>query len=228
MDELEFKKILETLLFITDEPLNANRIAKICDIKDVKYVEEKLEALKHEYDMNNRALCIMKIASGWQMATRQEYAIWVRKLYHTRLTARLSNASLETLAIIAWKQPITKAEIEAIRGVDSSGPIETLIERKLITAIGRKETLGRPIMYGTTDEFLKQFGFNSLEDLPNLDTIISPQAIENAEKKIRELNQENIIEKEDTETGELFESHNQQEEQKEEEKENQSVPDNQN
>jgi len=184
MDEIELKKIIETLLFITDEPLSAQRIAKICEIDDVEYIKSKLEELKHEYDLNSKALSIVQVAGGWQMATRPEYGIWVRKLYQTRLTLRLSNAALEVLAIVAFRQPVTKAEIEAIRGVDSSGPLDTLLERKLITSIGRKETLGRPIIYGTTEEFLKQFGLNSLEDLPKLETIIPPEIIKEVEEKI--------------------------------------------
>jgi segregation and condensation protein B len=184
MDEIELKKIIETLLFITDEPLSAQRIAKICEIEDVEYIKSKLEELKHEYDLNSKALSIVQVAGGWQMATRPEYGIWVRKLYQTRLTLRLSNAALEVLAIVAFRQPVTKAEIEAIRGVDSSGPLDTLLERKLITSVGRKETLGRPIIYGTTEEFLKQFGLNSLEDLPKLETIISPEIIKEVEEKI--------------------------------------------
>lgn len=184
MDEIELKKVIETLLFITDEPLSEQTIAKICDVKDVNYITAIIEELKHNYDINSRALAIMKIAGGWQMSTRPEYGIWVRKLYQTRLTLRLSNAALEVLAIIAFKQPITKSDIEAIRGVDSSAPIDTLLERKLITPVGRKEAIGRPILYGTTDEFLKQFGLNSIEDLPKLDTIVPSQVINSVERKI--------------------------------------------
>jgi segregation and condensation protein B len=131
----------------------------------------------------------MKVAGGWQMSTRAEYGIWIRKLYQTRLTLRVSNAALEVLSIVAFKQQVTKAEIEAIRGVDSSGPIDTLLERRLITNIGRKETLGRPIMYGTTEEFLKQFGLNSLADLPNLDGLVSAEAIAEVNSKLSEINE---------------------------------------
>jgi len=186
MEEIQLQKILETLLFITDEPLKVERISRICEIKDTKFIEENLEKLKQQYDLENRALSIMKVAGGWQMATRSEYGAWVRKLYQTRLTMRLSNAALEVLSIIAYRQPITRAEIEAIRGVDVIGPLETLIERKLITAVSRKETVGRPILYGTTDEFLRQFGLNSLEDLPKIDTIVSKEGLESVEKKIQE------------------------------------------
>jgi segregation and condensation protein B len=184
MDEVELKKVIETLLFITDEPLSCQRIAKICEVEDVDYIKTKLEELKHEYDINLRPISIVQVAGGWQMATRPQYAVWVRKLYQSRLTLRLSNAALEVLSIIAFKQPITRAEIEAIRGVDSSGPLDTLLERKLITNIGRKDTIGRPIMYGTTSEFLKVFGLNSLEDLPKLDTIVPPETLKEVEEKI--------------------------------------------
>lgn len=178
MEENELIKAVETLLFITDEPIKTERIAKICEVKNVKYMEEILERIKHSYDMENRALCIMKVAGGWQMATRSEYSIWIRKLYQTRLTMRLSNAALETLSIIAYKQPVTRAQIERIRGVDVMGPIDTLLERKLIAVLGRADTVGRPILFGTTDEFLRQFGLNSLSDLPHLENMISKESIE--------------------------------------------------
>lgn len=188
MEEQELKKVIETLLFITDEPIKTEKIAKICEVKDIKYVEEKLEEIKHSYDMENRALAIMKVAGGWQMSTRSDYSIWVRKLYQTRLIMRLSNAALETLCIIAYKQPVTRAHIERVRGVDSMGPIETLIERKLVYSPGRAETPGRPLIFATTDEFLRQFGLNSLSDLPPLDNMISKESID----KINEIVSENV------------------------------------
>ncbi|MEW5950607.1 MAG: SMC-Scp complex subunit ScpB [Elusimicrobia bacterium] len=178
MEENELIKAVETLLFITDEPIKTERMAKICEVKNIKHMEEILERIKHSYDIENRALCVMKVAGGWQMATRNEYSIWVRKLYQTRLTMRLSNAALETLCIIAYKQPVTRAQIEKIRGVDVMGPIDTLLERKLITVLGRAETIGRPILFGTTEEFLRQFGLNSLADLPQLENMISKESLE--------------------------------------------------
>lgn len=187
MEKDELYKIIETLLFITDEPLTSTRIAKICEVEDPKVVEEIIEEIKHLYDSQNRALAIIKVAGGWQMATRPEYSLWVRKLYSTRLTTRLSNAALEVLGIVAYRQPVTKAEIEAIRGVDSSGPIDTLLERRLITSVGRKEVVGRPIMYGTTDEFLKHFGLNSLDDLPKLESIVDEKLLENINQKLKDL-----------------------------------------
>lgn len=196
MENSELKKIIETLLFITDEPLSVSRISKICEV-DEKLVETVIEDIKHDYDSQNRALSVIKIAGGWQMSTRPEYSLWVRKLYTSRLTTRLSNAAMEVLGIIAYRQPVTKAEIEAIRGVDSSGPIDTLVERKLITSIGRKEVVGRPIMYGTTDEFLKHFGLNSIEDLPKIETLVDPKILENIEEKIKDINEDKVNKKSD-------------------------------
>ena len=170
MEDAELKKVLETLLFITDAPLPVSRIGQICDIKSRERIEGALQELRKAYDDEGRTLQVMQVAGGWQLATRPEYGIWVRKLYHNKMTVRLTQAALETLCIIAYKQPITRAEIEAIRGVEVIGPLETLSQRKLITVVGRRETIGRPIMYGTTSEFLRQFGLNSLDDMPKLES----------------------------------------------------------
>ncbi|OGS26925.1 MAG: SMC-Scp complex subunit ScpB, partial [Elusimicrobia bacterium RIFCSPHIGHO2_02_FULL_61_10] len=121
-------------------------------------------------DEEGRTLQVMQVAGGWQLATRPEYGLWVRKLYQNKMTVRLTQAALETLCIIAYKQPLTRAEIEAIRGVEVIGPLETLTQRRLITVVGRRESIGRPILYGTTSEFLRQFGLNSLDDMPKLES----------------------------------------------------------
>jgi len=171
MEDLELRKALETLLFITDHPLPPERIAQICEVKDLERVKNAVIELKDHLDHNGSALQLMQIAGGWQMATRAENSLWVRKLYHNKMTVRLSQAAIETLCIIAYRQPITRAEVESIRGVEVIGPLDTLSERKLITVVGRRETVGRPILYGTTGEFLRQFGLNSLDDLPKLENI---------------------------------------------------------
>lgn len=171
MEDVELRKALETLFFITDHPLPPERVAQLCEIKDLERVNNAIAALKDHLDGNGSALQLMQIAGGWQMATRQENSLWVRKLYHNKMTVRLSQAAIETLCIIAYRQPITRAEVESIRGVEVIGPLDTLSERKLITVVGRRETVGRPILYGTTGEFLRQFGLNSLDDLPKLENI---------------------------------------------------------
>jgi segregation and condensation protein B len=170
MEDAELKKVLETLLFITDAPLPVSRIAQLCEIKNKERLETALQELRKTYDGEGRALQVMQVAGGWQLATRPEHGLWVRKLFHNKMTVRLTQAALETLCIIAYKQPLTRAEIEAIRGVEVIGPLETLTQRRLITVVGRRESIGRPILYGTTSEFLRQFGLNSLDDLPKLET----------------------------------------------------------
>ena len=177
MDELEIKKVVETLLFITDQPLPVERISQICNLKENK-IQKALDMLEEDYKA--RTLQIMNIAGGYQMATRQEYSLWIRRLYNNRMTVRLSAAALETLSIIAYRQPITRAEVEAIRGVEVIGPLETLLERRLITTVGRKESVGRPLLYGTTKEFLRQFGLNSLDNLPDINTLIDKESADAA------------------------------------------------
>jgi segregation and condensation protein B len=114
----------------------------------------------------------MEVAGGFQMATRPEMATWIRRLYKERLTVRLSPSSLETLSIIAYKQPISRSDIEQIRGVEVSGVMETLLERRLIKVVGRKETIGRPLLYGTTIEFLRHFGLKHLAELPDVNSMV--------------------------------------------------------
>ncbi|MEI7482562.1 MAG: SMC-Scp complex subunit ScpB [Elusimicrobiota bacterium] len=171
MEDIELRKALETLFFITDHPLPPERAAQLCEIKDLERVKDAIAALKDHLDQSGSALQLMQIAGGWQMATRPENSLWVRKLYHNKMTVRLSQAAIETLCIIAYRQPMTRAEVESVRGVEVIGPLDTLSERKLITVVGRRETVGRPILYGTTGEFLRQFGLNSLDDLPKLENI---------------------------------------------------------
>ena len=170
MEDVELKKVLETLLFITDAPLPVTRIAQLCEIRNKERIEGALQELRKTYDDEGRTLQVMQVAGGWQLATRPEYGIWVRKLFHNKMTVRLTQAALETLCIIAYKQPLTRAEVEAIRGVEVIGPLDTLTQRRLITVVGRRESIGRPILYGTTSEFLRQFGLNSLDDLPKLES----------------------------------------------------------
>ena len=182
MEDTELKKALETLLFIADHPLSVEGLAQLCEVKNQERVKALLDELKAVYDGEERALQIMQVAGGWQMSTRPAYSLWVRKLYHNKMTVRLTQAALETLCIVAYKQPLTRAEIEAIRGVEVIGPLDTLTERRLITVVGRRETTGRPILYGTTTEFLRQFGLNTLSDLPKLESFVieNPAALAQA------------------------------------------------
>jgi segregation and condensation protein B len=167
MEDKELKPILESLLFISVEPLPVETLKNILEI-DKKEIERLVSELINEYLLRNSGLFIAEVAGGVQMVTNPVCAPWVKKLLATVFSARLSRQSLETLAIIAYKQPIIKAEVEAIRGVNSDGVLKTLLERRLIKILGRKEVPGRPLMYGTTKEFLQYFGLKDLTELPTL------------------------------------------------------------
>ena len=164
----DIKQIVETLLFITDRPVKPSRLADVIENTDARKIREIINELKDEYTVRGSALQIVEIGGGFQMSTKPEYGRWVRRLYNEKMTTRLSNAALETLAIIAYKQPITRAEMEAIRGVDVAGPLEKLLDRGLVRVVGKKDTIGRPMVYGTTDEFLRMFGLNKISELPDL------------------------------------------------------------
>lgn len=177
----DLKKIIETLLFITDRPVKPTRIADVVETADARRVREIIHELQAEYVRDGRAVQIVEIGGGFQMATKPEYGRWVRRLYNEKMTTKLSNAALETLAIIAYKQPITRAEMEAIRGVDVAGPLERLLERALVRVVGKKDTIGRPMVYGTTDEFLRLFGLNKISELPDLQVFAAKQLHEKQE-----------------------------------------------
>lgn len=169
-DAALLRRALEGLLFITDRPLSAGELAKILNIRDQDRIVAVVEDLRRELEERNWGFRLIAVAEGWQMATRAELAPWVRKLFSDRATMRLSTAAQETLSIVAYRQPLTRAEIEQIRGVEVIAALETLLEKRLLKVVGRKETVGRPLMYGTTVEFLRHFGLRSLEDLPPLDS----------------------------------------------------------
>ncbi|MDR1103996.1 MAG: SMC-Scp complex subunit ScpB [Endomicrobium sp.] len=168
MEISEVKKILEVLLFVSDKPLSLKELRDIikADVADISNLEDILKELKDEYVTLNKPYEIKFVADGWTFATKPEYSPWIKKLLKEKTVLKLSPAALETLAMIAYKQPITRAEIDEIRGVESSGVIDTLLERKLIKIVGRKEALGRPLLYGTTQDFLKHFGLTHLSELP--------------------------------------------------------------
>jgi len=170
------KKIIENLLFITDRPLTPKRVAEVVDGVSAAAAMDIITELQKEYSDTGRAVRIIEIAGGFQMSTKPEYGRRVRKLYNEKMTAKLSNAALETLAIIAYKQPVTRAEVEAIRGVDVGAPLEKLLERGLVKIIGKRDTIGRPMVYGTTEEFLRLFGLNKVSELPDLDIFAAKTA----------------------------------------------------
>jgi segregation and condensation protein B len=165
------KGIVEALLFASDSPLSPDRLREVVgDVNDDE-LAEIIESLRADYAESGRAFDIFRLEGGYQVLSRAEYAEWVEQLFVERRKAKLSRASLETLAIIAYKQPIVKTEIEMIRGVNADGVIRTLMERNLVTITGRAEGVGRPLLYGTTETFLNYFGLNELTDLPKMEEI---------------------------------------------------------
>lgn len=164
----EIKAVLEALLFATTEPLSTARLAKIIVGASLEEIRAALLELQMEYDSLPRGLQIVEVAGGFQMATRPHLAPWIFRLKPSKRRNPLSQATLETLAIIAYKQPITRAEIEAIRGVDSTATIHTLLDLGLVEVGGKREIPGRPQLYVTTELFLKTFGLKSLGDLPSI------------------------------------------------------------
>jgi len=164
-------QIVEAVLFASDTPLTPDEIARADERLDEDQVEEALQMLKAEYEDAQRAFHLTEIAEGYQILTRPEFAPYLERFDNVPRPNRLSGPSLETLAIIAYRQPIGRIEIEYIRGVNSSGVIRTLQDRSLIDIVGKGEGLGRPLLYGTTQHFQEHFGFASLDDLPRPDEL---------------------------------------------------------
>ena len=170
MEPHELKPILEALLFASDAPVPAVLLAEACEV-DLALVSETLLLLAADYEVGGRGVRLADIAGGWQFLTREEHAPYLGRMLRGKKKMRLSRPALETLAIIAYKQPVTKGEVDAIRGVDSSGVLNTLLERELVTIRGRSKAIGRPLLYGTTTEFLSYFGLHDLNELPRVEEL---------------------------------------------------------
>ncbi len=170
MDKVKLKNVLETLLFVANRPLG---LLELSDI--VGETQEDVRAMIDEIqeDLKNKgsSLLIAALGEGYQMATREGYGYWVKKLFREQTTYKLSQSAMETLSIVAYKQPISRAEIEEVRGVEVSGVLDTLVDRRLIKVVGRKETVGRPLLYATTEEFLRHFHLWKVSDLPSLEDL---------------------------------------------------------
>jgi segregation and condensation protein B len=164
----DLKAILEALIFASPEPISEKALVKMLDTEPSEDVVAAIEGLKRDYDRPG-GLQLVEVAGGYQIVTRPELHEWVRRLFHERTTQKLSVAALETLAVVAYKQPVTGPEIAEIRGVNTGGVVGTLVERKLIRIVGRKQVVGRPFLYGTSREFLERFGLNDLTDLPRVE-----------------------------------------------------------
>ena len=174
MDKESLKPLIETIIFAADHPISFEKLMNVLEGEKRDEARLALNELINEYAASNRGILIEEVAGGYQIRTRPEFAPWLRRLFKIGYQ-KLSKASMETLAMIAYKQPITRMEIEELRGVDSGGVLKTLMDRNLIKIIGRKELPGRPVVYGTTKEFLEVFDLKDLACLPTLKEIIMPQ-----------------------------------------------------
>ena len=166
--QAERAAVIEALIFVSEDPLSSKTIADVLK-EDKDVINQTMTALAEEFNARSSGLQLREVAGGWQFATRPEYHEHVRAFLKTRPRPKLSIPSLETLAVIAYRQPVTVPEILEIRGVQSPSAIKTLLDKKLIVAKGRKETVGRPMMYGTSKEFLLQFGLKDLSELPSVE-----------------------------------------------------------
>ena len=166
----DLKRIVEALLFVAETPLSLGQLCQVLESKERAPVREAIDQLQSDYQENNRAFELVQVAGGYTFRTRPDLAFWLRRLRKQQVT-RLSKAALETLAIVAYKQPVMRAEVERIRGVDVGGILRTLMEKGLVKVAGRKDLPGRPLIYGTTRRFLEVFDLKDLKDLPTLEEV---------------------------------------------------------
>src|SRR3990167_2409483 len=181
-DQTDTKRILEALLFAYGEPLPVKRITEVVPDTNAAQLRQIVDALNAEYVASGRAFHIQEVGGGYQLATDKALAPWVKRALERSKPDAVSAAAMETLAIIAYRQPITKADIEAIRGVDVTASLDTLVEKRFVRITGRKDSPGRPFMYATTGDFLRHFGLKSIEALPSmaLPTVQEPEAAQPA------------------------------------------------
>ncbi len=165
----EMKRLLEAVLFATDKPVPVSTLSQVLSGAKEDAIRQALAELGREYEETGRSFILKEVGGGFLLLTHPAYEPWVRKLFRGRLTLRLSKSALETIAIIAYRQPISKAEIETVRGVNADGVLNTLLDRKLIRVVGRKPGMGRALLYGTTSDFLTYMGLNDLDELPQME-----------------------------------------------------------
>jgi segregation and condensation protein B len=182
--------VIEAILFVNEHPVAVEQLKKVFPTVGLAEIKKALRTLQDAYEERKSGIVILEIAGGYQMLTNSLYAEYVRTFYKTKHKEKLSKPSLETLAIVAYKQPVTRADIEIIRGVNSDGVVENLLMKELIKIIGRKDVAGKPYLYGTTKQFLEYFGLKSLEDLPKLEEF--PNLVAEKEKDLPE-NTEEVI-----------------------------------
>ena len=174
----ELKSIIESLIFASPDPVSLKVIVKTIDSEPPEHVEEALASVCQEWKERSGGLQLVEVAGGYQIVTKSELHEWVRRLFHEHSKKRISIPALETLAVVAYRQPVTGPEIAEIRGVNTSGVLGTLVERHLVKVVGRRAVIGRPFLYATTREFLDRFGLKDLEDLPKVEDMAEALGME--------------------------------------------------
>jgi len=198
MEENNLKSAVEALIFASDKPATIEQIKKVLSLPDSGSVRKIIEELKAEYESQNRGLRIIEIAGGFQMIASTVFSPFLKKLYKYRFSDKLSKPALESLAIIAYKQPLTKSEIESLRNVNVDGVMKSLLDKNLIRICGRKKIPGRPFVFGTTRLFLEHFGLKSLDDLPKMDDFSAMAKEAENRAGIEEIPETNLEAKNDT------------------------------
>ncbi|MBI4368337.1 MAG: SMC-Scp complex subunit ScpB [Candidatus Omnitrophica bacterium] len=204
-DESEAKQVVEAILFTAGKPVTVNELKRALSGWPPAKIEKLISDLKAEYEREGRSFQIQEIAGGYECATDPKYAPWILKLDLQRKAKQATQSALETLAILAYKQPVTRAEIEDLRGVDASGVLATLLERNLIKIVGKKEVPGRPFLYGTTEKFLEHFGLKTIQALPDISEIRS--LIDHSVKREGLLRTEQVISNEEPKQEEGSDTH---------------------
>jgi segregation and condensation protein B len=184
LEDQELKSAIEAVLFIAGNPLSMDRLKGLFEEASLEQIEAQIAALRQDYDDRGAGIMLAEIAGGHQLVTRPEHAAWLRKFRSVKVSSKLSKPALETLAIVAYKQPITRAEAEAIRGVNIGGIMRNLMERRLVKIVGKKDVPGKPMLYGTTPEFLQYFGLRDLSALPTLKEFQELEAGEEVMEKV--------------------------------------------
>jgi segregation and condensation protein B len=169
MEENNLKSVIEALIFVSGKPIGLEQIKKVTSVTEVASLRKIIDELTQEYEASGRGMRIVEVAGGFQMIAATNYAVFLKKLFKDRSPEKLSKPALESLAIIAYKQPLTRSEIESLRNVNVDGVMKSLLDKNLVRICGRKKIPGRPFVYGTTREFLEHFGLKSLEDLPKIE-----------------------------------------------------------
>ncbi len=185
------KKIVEALIFASSKPLTPAEIRKVTKVLTTAQISQIVAELREEYQKGDRCFELIEVAGGYELSTKKEFAPWILKIELQKKARQATQSALETLAILAYKQPLTRAEIESLRGVDASGVLTTLMEKNFIKIVGKKEVPGRPFMYGTTEKFLEHFGLKTLKDLPSIDEIRN--MVESSVKKEELLRTKKIV-----------------------------------